>query len=140
MKNKKVIFLFLNGFWAETELGPCAQRALGLLWPDHSAKQARAARPNTGQADRRTRPTFARARRGTLRACAMARLATARRWPNLCKVYTASFPSPRCTRLTRLRAPARSEEDEQRRGETHRRGRRCRSSTVVKVSPSWFGK
>jgi hypothetical protein len=39
-----------------------------------------------------------------------ARLTVACQRPNLGKVYTASFPSPRCTRLTRLRAPARSEE------------------------------
>jgi hypothetical protein len=67
------------------------------------------------------------------RICAqcVAGLAVARRWPNLGKVYTASFPSPRCTRLTRLRAPARSKEGGRWRGGTHRRGRRRRMAPVV---------
>jgi hypothetical protein len=80
-----------------------------------------------------------RARRGTLgpdalRARAVAWLAAARQRPNLGKVYTTSFPSPRCTRLTQLRAPAHSEEDGRQRGRTHWRGLRRRSSTTVKVS------
>jgi hypothetical protein len=48
MKTRKEIFNFLNDFWAETELGPCAQRALGLPQPGHSAEQVEAARPTTG--------------------------------------------------------------------------------------------
>jgi hypothetical protein len=34
MKNRKCFFI-LNGFSAETELGPRAQRALGLSRPGH---------------------------------------------------------------------------------------------------------
>jgi hypothetical protein len=60
MKTRKEIFNFLNDFWAETELGPCAQRALGLPQPGHSAEQVEAARPTTGLAGRRTRPASAR--------------------------------------------------------------------------------
>jgi hypothetical protein len=84
----------------------------------------------------RTRPVSARSARSSssaLRARVMARLAVAHRLPNLGKMYTTSFPSPRCTHLTRLRAPACSEEGGRRRGRTHRRGRRPQSSTVVKV-------
>jgi hypothetical protein len=33
-----IFFKFLNGFWAEIELGPCAQYALGLLQLGHSAE------------------------------------------------------------------------------------------------------
>jgi hypothetical protein len=68
-----------------------------------------------------------------LRAHAVARLAAARRRPTLGKMYTASFLSPHCTRLTRLRAPAHSEEGGRRRGGMHQRGRRRWSSTAVKV-------
>jgi hypothetical protein len=35
---------FLNGFWAETELDPRAQCALGLLRPGHSAETLGSAR------------------------------------------------------------------------------------------------
>jgi hypothetical protein len=89
-------------------------------------------------AGRGPRPHATRARRGALgpgalRARAVARLAATRQCPNLGKVYTASFPRARCTRFTRLRAQARSEEGERQRGGTHRCGRRCQSSTTVKV-------
>jgi hypothetical protein len=86
------------------------------------------------------RPHAARARCGALRAHAVTRLTVANWSPNLGMVYTASFPSPWCIRLKWLRAPAQSEEGGRRRGGTHRRGRWRRSSTMVKVSPSWFGK
>jgi hypothetical protein len=77
---------------------------------------------------------------GTLSARVMAWLAVAHHRPNLGKVYTTSFPNPRCTRLTWLRAPAHSEEGGRQRGKTHRRDRRCWSTTTGKVSPSWFRK
>jgi hypothetical protein len=96
-------------------------------------------------AGRGPRPRAAHARcdalePGTLGACAVAQFAVDRWWPNLSMVYTARFPNPQCTRLTRLRAPAQSEEGGRRRGRTNRRNRWRRSSTTVKVSPSWFGK
>jgi hypothetical protein len=70
---------------------------------------------------------------GALRARAVAQLTVALRRSNLGKVYTVSFPSPRHTRLTRLRAPTHNEEGGRRRGKSHQRGRRRRCSTAVKV-------
>jgi hypothetical protein len=77
---------------------------------------------------------------GVLKARAVAWLAVARRWPNLGMVYTASFPSPWCTHLTRLRALAYSEESGRRRGGTHRRGRRHQMALVVGGSRARHGK
>jgi hypothetical protein len=39
-ENRKGIFLILNGYLAETELGPRAQRTFGLLRPSHSVEPA----------------------------------------------------------------------------------------------------
>jgi hypothetical protein len=66
-----------------------------------------------------------------LKARTVAQLAVARWRTNLGKVYTANFTIPWCTRLTRLRAPAHSEEGGRRRGRTHRRDRRRRMASVV---------
>jgi hypothetical protein len=60
-------------------------------------------------------------------------------WPNLGKMYTASFTSPQCTPLTWLRAPAHSDEGGRRRGGTDRCGRLCQNSTAVKVPVLWVG-
>jgi hypothetical protein len=55
-------------------------------------------------------------------------------WTTSGKVFTGCFHGPRHTRLTRLRAPTRSEEGRRRRCGAHRRGRRRRSSMAVQVS------
>jgi hypothetical protein len=55
------------------------------------------------------------------------------------KVSTGIVHGPRCTCLTRLRAPAHSEEGGRRRCGAHRHGQRRRSSTAVKVSVLLFG-
>jgi hypothetical protein len=68
---------------------------------------------------------------GALKARTVAQLAVARWRTNHGKVYIANFTIPWCTRLTRLRAPACSEEGGRRRGRTHRRGRRRRMAPVV---------
>jgi hypothetical protein len=59
--------------------------------------------------------------------------ATVGDWMARRKMSTGSIHGPRCTCLTRSDALNQSEEGGRRRGRAHRRGRRRRSSTAVKV-------
>jgi hypothetical protein len=52
-------FQYFNSFWAETELGPRAQRALCLPQPGHIVELAWVVRPTTGLVSRMTRPASA---------------------------------------------------------------------------------
>jgi hypothetical protein len=108
-----------------------------VAWPQHRTGVGSMAHNRPGRPQDAAR-VCAQCAHGTarlapsvLRARAVARLAMAHRRPNLGKVYTTSFCSPWCTRLTRLRAPARSVEGGRRRGRTHRCVRRRWMALVV---------
>jgi hypothetical protein len=73
----------------------------------------------------------------TCRARSVARSEAVGDWTVSGKVSMGVIHGPRCTCLTRLRVLAHSEEDVRQRGGAHRRGRRHRSSTAVKVLVLW---
>jgi hypothetical protein len=139
MKNRKGFFNFYMASGLKLSSAHAHNARSVCRGPATAHEQAWAAQPTTGLAGRRTRPVSARSAcsahlaSSALRAHDVAWLTVAHRWPNHGNMYTSRFPSPRCTCLTRLRAPARSEEGGRWRGRTHRRGRWCQSSTAVKV-------